>query len=51
MIVKFSSDARKEFDIIIKSNNNKMINRKISLVESIETNPYSGISKPEPLKY
>lgn len=48
--IKFSKKASDDFDAI-KSNNVKMAQKIVDLINDIIKEPFSGLGKPEPLKY
>ncbi|MCX8522523.1 Txe/YoeB family addiction module toxin [Chryseobacterium formosus] len=51
MEIIFSDKAKNDL-LFWQKSGNKIILKKISqLIRSIQTNPYEGIGKPEPLKY
>lgn len=51
MEIIFSDKAKSDL-LFWQKSGNKIILKKISqLIRSIQTNPYEGIGKPEPLKY
>ncbi len=51
MEVDFLDNALVDIEFWKKSGNRTIQNRITKLIESISTNPYSGIGKPEPLKH
>ena len=50
MIIQYTSNALKHLEYW-KKNNPKIYNKIKSLIKSIDNDPYSGIGKPEKLKY
>jgi toxin YoeB len=48
--ILFEADAFEDFNEWAKSDR-KIYNKIAELIKDIERNPYSGIGKPEPLKY
>ena len=46
-----SEQARKEYQYFSQSGNKTILNRIRALLEDIAAHPYTGIGKPEPLKY
>ncbi|HWV74510.1 MAG TPA: Txe/YoeB family addiction module toxin [Pseudosphingobacterium sp.] len=51
MEIEFTQRAYRELQEWKKSGNTKVIKRITELTASILENPFSGIGKPEPLKY
>jgi len=51
MEIRYSPDAQKDLAFWKKSGNKIIQKRIIILLEDIIKHPYSGIGKPEPLKY
>lgn len=51
MEIKFTSEAIKDLETWKKSGDKKTLKRIRQLVESIQITPFSGIGKPEALKY
>jgi toxin YoeB len=51
MEVKYSSEALKDLEYWKKHGTKATLNRISLLITSIETSPFQGIGKPEPLKY
>ena len=49
--VILSAQAKKEYQYFIRSGNKVAVNKILSLLEDIAEHPYTGIGKPEPLKY
>lgn len=50
MLKVFSDDAWKDY-LYWESQDKKMLKRVNSLIKDIERDPFSGIGKPEPLKF
>lgn len=50
MNIKITSKFEEDYKYWIKSDK-KIIARILKLIEAIKTSPFSGIGKPEPLKY
>lgn len=50
MNIKITSRFEEDYKYWIKSDK-KIIARILKLIEAMKTNPFSGIGKPEPLKY
>ena len=48
--VSFTKDAWKEYQFYL-INNKRIAERIVLLVDAIAVDPFSGIGKPEPLKY
>lgn len=46
-----SEQARKEYLYFTQSGNKAILNKIKTLLEDIAAHPYTGIGKPEPLKY
>lgn len=46
-----SDKARKEYLYFSQSGNKTILNKIIALLNDIAEHPYTGIGKPEPLKY
>lgn len=51
MQIVLSASAEKDFDFWRKSGNKTILKKISDLVESIATDPFKGIGKPEPLKH
>lgn len=51
MEMNFSDKAINDRDFWLKSGNKKIQGKITELLKSIQLTPYSGIGKPEPLKY
>jgi toxin YoeB len=51
MEIVFLEQAEKDREYWKKSGNKAIMNRITALLEDIITHPYTGIGKPEPLKY
>jgi toxin YoeB len=51
MEVVFLPKANEDLDYWIKTNNRAILKKISQLIEAIIGNPYSGIGKPEALKY
>lgn len=51
MEIDFLDQAQEDIDFWKKSGNKTIQKRIAKLLESISKTPYSGIGKPEPLKY
>jgi toxin YoeB len=51
MEVIFTPDALEDIDYWKQKHNDKIIARINELVSAIQTDPFHGIGKPEPLKY
>ena len=51
MQIILGPDARRDLDFFIKSGNKIILKKIIKLIEAIEENPFSGLGKPEQLKY
>ena len=49
--ITLSEQARKEYLYFSQSGNKAILNKIRVLLEDIATHPYTGIGKPEPLKY
>jgi toxin YoeB len=47
----FTRQAQKEYAYWVSSGNTGIIKKITDLIEDITQHPYSGIGKPEPLKY
>lgn len=50
MKVEFTANFKHDFDHWV-SYNKKVVDRILLLISSIKTMPFTGIGKPEPLKY
>lgn len=50
MLIKFEHEAKQDLDYFYKRDKQK-VQRIFQLIEDIEKNPFSGIGKPEKLKY
>ena len=48
--IEFSKNASDDFDVI-KLNDKKMAQKIVDLINDIIEEPFSGLGKPEPLKY
>ena len=51
MEIRFTSEANKDLEKWRKSGNDKILKRIKELLEVIQQTPFSGIGKPESLKY
>lgn len=51
MIIEFTKKADTDLDYFRKSGNKQIIKKIKELLESITTDPYTGIGQPEPLKH
>ena len=51
MRVLYTDNAKSDIEYWKKSNNLKIQTRIKSIIDSIKETPFSGIGKPEPLKY
>jgi toxin YoeB len=51
MEIEYTKDAEENMLFWIKSGNKKVLKKIQLLVEDIKKTPFSGIGKPEPLKY
>lgn len=51
MEIIFSKQALKDRDYWKKTGNKAIMNRITALLQDIKNHPYTGIRKPEPLKY
>ncbi len=51
MTIEFTKEADADLDYFRKTGNKKVIEKIKELLRSIVNDPYSGIGKPEPLKY
>ena len=49
--ITLSEQARKEYLYFVQSGNKAILNKIQNLLEDIAEHPYTGIGKPEPLKY
>ena len=49
--ITLSEQARKEYLYFVQSGNKAILNKIQTLLEDIAEHPYTGIGKPEPLKY
>ena len=49
--ITLSEQARKEYLYFVQSGNKAILNKIRTLLEDIAAHPYTGIGKPEPLKY
>jgi toxin YoeB len=49
--IKFSSNAQEDIAYWKKSGNRAVMNKITALLKDIEAHPFSGIGKPEQLKY
>ena len=49
--ITLSEQARKEYLYFTQSGNKAILNKIKTLLEDIAAHPYTGIGKPEPLKY
>lgn len=50
MLLKFTEDAWKDY-CYWQSQDNKTLKRINTLIKEIQSDPFAGIGKPEPLKY
>ena len=51
MEIVFSAQALKDRDYWIKTGNKAVMNKITALLKDMKEHPYTGIGKPEPLKY
>ncbi|GHV19702.1 Txe/YoeB family addiction module toxin [Bacteroidia bacterium] len=51
MEVIYSEQAQKDIEYWKKSGNKAIMKRISTLIENIQKHPFTGIDKPEPLKY
>jgi toxin YoeB len=51
MEVIFLPDAEDDLNFWISTSNKTILKKIAKLIDDIKTNPYSGLGKPEPLKY
>ena len=51
MQIEFSNKAKADLNFWIKSGNKSLLNKIYSLINDIQSHPYEGVGKPEPLKY
>ena len=51
MQVVLTPRAKKELDFWAKSGNKGILKKNVLLIDDIQLHPYSGIGKPEQLKY
>lgn len=51
MEIKYSEQAQEDIDYWKKSGNKTVMNKITTLLRDISGHPYTGIGKPEPLKY
>lgn len=51
MEIKYSEQAREDIDYWKKSGNKTVMNKITALLRDTSGHPYTGIGKPEPLKY
>ena len=51
MEIIYSEKAQKDREFWKKSGNEAIMKKISALIAAIQTNPYEGIGKPEPLKY
>ena len=49
--ITLSAQAKEEYQYFVRSGNKAIINKILSLLEYIAKHPYTGIGKPESLKY
>ena len=49
--ITLSEQARKEYLYFSQSGNKAILNKIAALLNDIEEHPYTGLGKPEPLKY
>lgn len=49
--ITLSEQARKEYLYFVQSGNKAILNKIAALLEDISQHPYTGIGKPEALKY
>ena len=49
--ITLSAQAKEEYQYFVRSGNKAIINKILSLLEDIAKHPYTGIGKPESLKY
>jgi len=50
-IIEFSDEAKKDIVFFQKSGDKAILQKIKKLIVSIQENPFTGIGKPEPLKY
>ncbi|PWB26679.1 Txe/YoeB family addiction module toxin [Flavobacterium sp. HTF] len=51
MQIIFTPKAKKDLDFWVKSGNKNILKKINALIEDIQLHPFSGIGKPEQLKY
>ena len=51
MQIDFTEAADKELQFLVKSGNQVVLKKIVELIKSIDESPFTGIGKPEPLKY
>ena len=51
MEIVFLPEAKEDLNYWVKTGNKQIIKRITQLIESIKKTPFSGIGKPEPLKF
>jgi len=51
MEIIFSPNALEDLDYWKKKHNDKIVERIRELIQSIQTDPFKGIGKPEPLRH
>jgi len=49
--LEFTDKARQDISTHKKAGNKAILNKVLKILEEISENPFSGIGKPEPLKY
>ncbi len=49
--IAFTERAQKDYAYFMQSGNKAILNKIESLLEDIAEHPYTGIGKPEPLRY
>jgi toxin YoeB len=50
-IIEFSDEAKKDILFFQKTGNKAILQKIKNLIIAIQENPFTGIGKPEPLKY
>lgn len=51
MEIIFSSKAKKDLDFWQQAGNKQVLKKITELIKAIQSDPFSGIGKPEPLKH
>lgn len=49
--ITLSAQAKEEYQYFVRSGNKTITNKILSLLEDIAKRPYTGVGKPEALKY